>query len=64
MHRGVEHLLSSMARDGSWTSRACIWEFHTEKNEVWRAYDTHRAFVTARCLIALRRAAGQLALFP
>ena len=64
MHRGVEHLLSSMGRDGSWTSRTCVWEFHAEESDVWRAFDTHGAFVTARCLIALRRAAGQLAPFP
>ena len=62
--RGVAHLLSTMAGDGSWTSRACVWEFHAEEGDVWRAYDTHGAFVSARCMIALRRAAGQLAPFP
>lgn len=62
--RGVEHLLSTMAGDGSWTSRACVWEFHAEEGDVWRAYDTHGAFVSARCMIALRRTAGQLAPFP
>lgn len=62
--RGVEHLLSTMAEDGSWTSRACVWEFHADENDVWRAYDTHRAFVSARCMAALRRAAGQLVPFP
>jgi anti-sigma-K factor RskA len=55
--RGVEHLLASMAADGSWTSRACVWEFHSDERDVWRAYDTHRAYVSARCTIALRRAA-------
>jgi hypothetical protein len=64
MRRGVEHLLSTMAADGSWTSRACVWEFRLDERDVWRAYDTHRAYVTARCLIALRRAAGELAPFP
>jgi glycosyltransferase involved in cell wall biosynthesis/1,4-dihydroxy-2-naphthoate octaprenyltransferase len=58
--RGVEHLLSTMAEDGSWTSGACVWEFHANEHDVWRAYDTHRAFVTARCMTALRRAAGLL----
>jgi hypothetical protein len=62
--RGVDHLLSTMARDGSWTSRACVWEFHADAGDVWRAYDAHRAFVSARCTTALRRAAGQLARFP
>jgi hypothetical protein len=56
--RGVEHLLSSMAADGSWRSQACIWEFHADEGDVWRAYDVHRAFVSARCTSALRRAAG------
>lgn len=55
--RGVEHLLASMAADGSWTSQACVWEFHSDEGDVWRAYDTHRAYVSARCTIALRRAA-------
>ena len=58
--RGVEHLLSTMAGDGSWTSGACVWESHWNEHDVWRGYDTHRAFVSARCTIALRRAAGQL----
>jgi 1,4-dihydroxy-2-naphthoate octaprenyltransferase len=58
--RGVEHLLSTMAGDGSWRSVACVWEFHASEHDVWRAYDTHRAFVSAQCLIALRRAAGQI----
>jgi hypothetical protein len=62
--RGAEHLLATMAADGSWTSRACVWEFQLDEHEVWRAYDTHRAYVSARCTIALRRAAGELAPFP
>jgi hypothetical protein len=62
--RGVEFLLSAMAGDGSWSSPACIWEFHAAEDDVWRAYDTHRAFISARCLFALRRAAGQLARLP
>jgi hypothetical protein len=56
--RGVEHLLATMAPDGSWSSQACIWEFHAGDHDVWRAYDTHRAYVSARCTTALRRAAG------
>ena len=64
LRRGVEHLLLTMAQDASWTSRACMWEFHADGNDVWRAYDAHRAFVSARCMIALRRAAGQLVPFP
>jgi hypothetical protein len=64
MRRGVEHLLSTMAADGSWTSRACVWEFQLDERDVWRAYDTHRAYISARCTIALRRAAGELAPFP
>ena len=62
--RGVEHLLTSMTADGSWTSQACIWEFHADERDVWRAYDVHGTFVSARCSSALRRAAGQLAPFP
>jgi hypothetical protein len=58
--RGVEHLLSTMAGDGSWTSGACVWEAHYNEHDIWRGYDTHRAFVSARCMIALRRAAGLL----
>jgi hypothetical protein len=58
---GVERLLSTMAPDGSWTSAACVWEAHYNEYDIWRGYDTHRAFVSARCMIALRRAAGQLA---
>jgi len=64
MRRGIDHLLATMAADGSWTSRACIWEFHAGEDDVWRAYDTHRAYVSARCTTALRRAAGQLAASP
>jgi hypothetical protein len=62
--RGVEHLLATMAADGSWSSRACIWEFHFDERDVWRAYDTHRAYVSARCTTALRRAAGDVTPFP
>lgn len=58
--RGIEYLLATMAADGSWTSEACVWEFHADETDVWRAYDRHRAYVTARCTTALRRAAGQL----
>ncbi|HTD35426.1 MAG TPA: prenyltransferase/squalene oxidase repeat-containing protein [Candidatus Elarobacter sp.] len=60
MQRGVDYLLSTMAEDGSWSSRACVWEFHADERDVWRAYDTHRAYVTARCTAALRRAAGRV----
>jgi hypothetical protein len=60
IRRGVEHLLSTMSEDGSWRSLACVWEFHANEHDVWRAYDTHRAFVSARCMTALRRAASQL----
>ena len=59
--RGVDRLLSTMAADGSWTSSACVWEFHLNEQNVWRGYDKHGAFVSALCLTALRRAAGQLA---
>lgn len=59
-HRGVEYLLSTMAQDGSWASGACIWEAYWTEHDIWRGYDTHRAYISARCLIALRRAAGQL----
>ncbi|HEY0613779.1 MAG TPA: hypothetical protein VGC96_04020 [Candidatus Elarobacter sp.] len=62
--RGVEYLLATIAADGSWTSAACVWEFHAAAGDVWRAYDRHRAFVTARCTTALRRAAGELAPSP
>ena len=62
--RGVEHLLATMAADGSWTSPACIWEVPADAHDVWRAYDTHRAYVTARCTTALRRAAGRLTRCP
>jgi hypothetical protein len=59
----VERLLATMAADGSWTSEACVWEFHAAETDVWRSNDRHRAYVTARCTTALRRAAGQLAAF-
>ena len=49
-----------MGADGSWTSAACVWNFHQDEHDVWRAYDKHRAYVSARCLFALRRAAGQV----
>lgn len=61
IRRGVEYLLSTMAPDGSWASGACIWEAYWTEQDIWRGYDTHRAYISARCLIALRRAAGQLA---
>jgi len=64
MHRGVEHLRSNAAPDGSWRSGACLWEFHAAESDVWRAYDMHGTFVTARCLTALRRAVGQLTPLP
>jgi hypothetical protein len=60
IQRGVKYLLSTMAQDGSWKSRACVWESHWNEQDIWRGYDNHRTFTTARCLIALRRAAGQL----
>lgn len=55
--RGIEHLLGTMAEDGSWSSPAAIW-FYKWPDDLWCAYDTDRAYVTARCLIALRRAGG------
>ena len=61
--RGVEHLLSTMALDGSWSSRACVWQFHAGDRDIWQAYDGHRVYVSARCTTALRRVAGQLAQF-
>lgn len=64
LRRGVGHLLAMMAADGSWTSPACVWEFHAGETDVWRAYDVQRAYVSARCTTALRRAAGQLAASP
>ncbi len=60
IHRGVEYLLSTMAPDGSWASTACIWEAYWTEHDIWRGYDQHRTYITARCLVALRRAAGQL----
>ncbi|MEO8482883.1 MAG: hypothetical protein ABI634_11775 [Acidobacteriota bacterium] len=60
IRRGVDHLLASAAGDGSWNSNRCVWEFHAEAEDVWRAHDTDHAFVTAVCAIALRRAVGQL----
>lgn len=60
MRRGVAYLLSAMAEDGSWASGACIWESHWNEQDIWRGYDHHRAFVSAKCLLALRRAAGAL----
>lgn len=60
MQRGVDHLLVSMEPNGSWKSHACVWEFHADERDVWRAYDVHRAYVTARCLTALRKAAGHI----
>lgn len=56
--KGVRYLLSAMTDDGSWVSPACIWEFHFDEHDVWRAYDRHNAYVTARCLTALRRLSG------
>lgn len=64
MRRGVDYLLATMATDGSWTSEACIWQFPAGNGELWRAFDLHRAYVSARCLIALRRASGQLSSLP
>lgn len=58
MHRGVGWLLAAMASDGSWASDDCIWAFRQGPDVVWRAFDTHRAYASARCLTALRRAAG------
>lgn len=63
VERGARHLVTAMQSDGSWHSPACIWEFHAAPGDIWRAYDVHRAYVTARCLTALRRAAGELAAF-
>ena len=60
MLRGVEHLLRTAAPDGSWKSDAIVWEFEADRGEVWRACDTHRTYITARCLTALRAAAGEL----
>lgn len=60
MAQGVAHLLRTMADDGSWKSDACIYEFVASDDDLWRAYDEHRTYVTARCLTALRAAAGRL----
>jgi hypothetical protein len=60
MRSGIEWLSRAMAPDGSWSSDASVWEFIAGEDEVWRAYDTHRTYVTARCLKALRAAPEQL----
>lgn len=57
MHRGMEFLLATLAADGSWSSKASIWEWLGDEG-VWYGLDEDRAFVTACCLTALRRAAG------
>lgn len=57
MRRGVAYLLSTIAADGSWNSKASIWEWLGDQGLSY-AYDEDRAFVTACCLTALRRAAG------
>ena len=62
--KGVDYLLGTIGEDGSWTSAACVWLCHRAGSDVWRAYDTHRAYVSARCLAALRQAVGELAPFP
>jgi hypothetical protein len=62
--RGVRHLLATSSEAGAWSSGACVWEFVADEHDVWRAYDAHGAYVTARCVAALRRAAGVLAPFP
>jgi hypothetical protein len=54
---GVRYLLGTLSAAGAWSSGACIWEFVADEQDVWRAYDTHGAYVTARCVTALRRAA-------
>jgi hypothetical protein len=56
LSRGVAHLLAAMAPDGSWRSAACIWEFHAGPKDIWRAYDHQGAYVSSRCMTALRRA--------
>jgi glycosyltransferase involved in cell wall biosynthesis len=63
VRRGVEHLLASMAADGSWRSKTAIWEW-LGADGLWSGYDEDRAFVTACCLTALRRAAGHFAGSP
>lgn len=60
LQHGVDHLMSTVKPDGSWSSAACIWEFHFDERDVWRAYDHHDTYITARCLTALRRASGEL----
>lgn len=56
LDRGVGFLLSSAAPDGSWASSSCIWQSYWTESDLWRGYDSHRTFITARCVIALRRA--------
>jgi len=62
VERGVAHLLATMAPDGSWSSRASVWDFPLD-GRVLHGYDTHRAYVSARCVTALRRATGQITAF-
>jgi hypothetical protein len=58
---GVRYLLGTLSAAGSWSSGACVWEFVAGEEDVWRAYDAHGAYVTARCVTALRRAADGVA---
>jgi hypothetical protein len=60
MRRGIQHLLATMSDDGSWASSACIWSAPTPPADHWSGFDPQRTYTTARCLIALRRAAPQL----
>ena len=53
---GVRFLLRSRRPDGSWSSTACIWQSYVVDGDLWQGYDSHRAFTTALCVIALRRA--------
>lgn len=61
-HLGVAgasaYLVASAQPDGSWQSDRCVWEFHADTSDVWRAYDRDRALTTALCVLALRRAGG------
>jgi hypothetical protein len=52
---------TTTAAAGSSASSGVRVGVYAGERDVWRTYDGHRAYVSARCTTALRRAAGQLA---
>ena len=54
--RGQDYLKETQCEDGSWRYDADVWEFHANKEDIWRSRDANRVITTSLSVDALHKA--------